>query len=541
MPHLLTPFLDQVAGHPEAPALLTGRGRRARCVSFEALSQLAATLTRQAPLSMLRPGDTVLVLVPLSIELYALLIALFWLGAVPVLVDPGQGLEVLRHAIHTTQPRAFVGSGKAHLLRLLCPTAFGSIPHHAYLGGWVPGSAPLCTRLGTDSEGLPVPRAVPLEAPALITFTSGSTGLPKAIVRTHGVLLAQLAAIQTHFDLHPGECDLMTLPVFALANLASGVASVLPDCSLKRPARVDAATLLAQCQQHHVTRVTASPALLRQLCREAARQDRPLPFTKIFTGGAPVFPKFLGTLQDAAPRAAITSVYGSTEAEPIAHQAFAALTPEDWDAMAGGRGLLSGEPVQEIDLKLLRLDAPNTVAEAVTAEALAAWEAAAGDVGEVIVSGAHVVPGYLHGRGEEGTKIRVGGTVGRVTVWHRTGDVGWLDDRGRLWLLGRRQGVIQDDRGLCFPFAVSCALQHHPAIAACTTVGVGEQRVLVVEAVRGVTPPTVAEVRALVPWAQVDRVIVVKRLPMDRRHNAKVDYPALWRLIGSTWAKNKPS
>src|SRR6185369_11013626 len=72
--------------------------------------------------------------------------------------------------------------------------------------------------------------------------------------------------------------------------------------------------------------------------------------------------------------------------------------------------------------------------------------------GEIVVAGGHVLRGYLHGHGDEETKIRVGDAI-----WHRTGDAGYLDDRGRLWLLGRCSARIVDARGTLWPFAVECA------------------------------------------------------------------------------------
>ena len=113
---------------------------------------------------------------------------------------------------------------------------------------------------------------VPDDEPALVTFTSGSTGVPKAAVRTHGFLMAQHRALEKALEFAEGETDLITLPVFVLANLASGLTSVLADTDLRAPGKADAAAIREQCRRHGVTRCAASPAFFEALLHE--RVDR---------------------------------------------------------------------------------------------------------------------------------------------------------------------------------------------------------------------------------------------------------------------------
>ena len=172
----------------------------------------------------------------------------------------------------------------------------------------------------------PAPDQLPepdLADPALMTFTSGSTGQPKAAVRTHGFLLAQHRALADSIQLEPGELDLTTLPIFVLANLASGVTSLLPDANISRPGMVKVGGIAAQIDRYHPTRTGGSPAFYTQLAEFSETKRNILSgFQKIYTGGAPVFPGLLRRLQSLAPDAEVTAVYGSTEAEPIAHVSY---------------------------------------------------------------------------------------------------------------------------------------------------------------------------------------------------------------------------
>ena len=143
-----------------------------------------------------------------------------------------------------------------------------------------------------------------------------------------------------------------------------------------------------------------------------------------------------------------------------------------------------------------------------------------------MVAGPHVLPGYLDGIGDEETKVRVG-----ARVWHRTGDAGYLDDRGRLWLLGRcsaRIGVGVD--GL-YPFAVECAALAIDGVERCALVEHRGTRVLVVEPARGAPADLPARILAKAAWARVAEVRLIAAMPLDRRHNAKIDYPALRALL----------
>jgi len=303
-----------------------------------------------------------------------------------------------------------------------------------------------------------------------------------------------------------------------LANLASGLTSVLAATDLAKPGTPDAAAISAQCGKFRVTRCAASPAFFEGLLAGGLPR-----FQKLYTGGAPVFPDLLRRLGDALPAASIHSVYGSTEAEPIAHfhrdEEAASITRR-------GGGLCSGVPVAEIELRIIAdrwgtpLAAPGPAVEA-------------GQAGEIIVSGGHVLSGYLGGIGDEETKIRDGGRV-----WHRTGDAGWADPLGRVWLLGRcaeklpafpaAEGLPMDS--LRYPFAVECALREvFPEIRMAALDGEGRRTLVVGQTCAG------EQERAISAAAEafgMERVIYLKALPLDRRHNAKIDYPALRALLG---------
>jgi acyl-CoA synthetase (AMP-forming)/AMP-acid ligase II len=279
----------------------------------------------------------------------------------------------------------------------------------------------------------------------------------------------------------------------------------------------------SEIERHGVTRVTASPAFFERLIAQGRASGKKLPaLRKVHTGGAPVFPRLLDELRALAPNAAVVAVYGSTEAEPIAHLDAREITPADRLTMETGRGLLAGTPVEEITLRIVE-DRWGRRRDNVNALELSDETRPIGEIGEIVVTGDHVLGGYLGGVGDEETKFRVDGFA-----WHRTGDAGWLDAAGRLWLVGRCAAKMDDAHGRLYPFAVECVAMTLPEVRRAAAIAHWGRRVLVVEAPARLA----ADLRKATAWAQIDEVRIVPKIPVDARHNAKVDYPALRRMLG---------
>ncbi|MFM7182862.1 MAG: AMP-binding protein [Verrucomicrobiales bacterium] len=511
--NLVQLLIDRARTHPEKVALVDGMPGRERVTSYRDLAALVTGASRRLRAEGLVPGDVVLILHPISLELYVFLLGAFHAGLTTAFVDPSAGGSVVATACQRLRPRAFFGSRKAQAWAWTRPEV-RRLAHH-----WCPRSFPFTRSFPLDPAAPENAVVVPDRHPALVTFTSGSTGQPKGAARTHGFLLAQHAALERALGLHEGEVDLVTLPVFTLANLASGVASLLPGTDITRPAVVNAELLARQSRTHGVTRCAASPAVFRAFLKAGCLPD----FRDIHTGGAPVFPSLLDELVKTSPKTTVHAVYGSTEAEPIADLLWRDISPAIRERIRQGSGLPAGKPVPEIELAILSLQEIDP-ATGWTDNLFSSRRLPTGQAGEIIVSGPHVLPGYLDGIGDAENKIHAGGKV-----WHRTGDAGRLDEEGNLWLLGRASAAVRRP-GLppLYPFEVEAALDGIPGLGRTALVEKDGEPALVFEG-RTDLPPEAAG--SILAGLGVRRVIPLPSLPMDRRHQAKIDYPKLQRLL----------
>ena len=318
MPNIVTAFIREAERHPERQALIIPHHQQplAHCPATEVLTY-AELVTRAAGYAdFLRAegvgvGDRVLLLMPVCADLYAAVTAIYSVGAAAVLIDPGMGIQRVRLSLQSAKPKAMVSTARFLRFRFLLPELW-KIPIKLSLNssGW--GIQKLLSR--DVKELSPIERGD--TDPALITFTSGSTGKPKGSNRHHGFLWAQHCALKRAYPPFIDQIDMTCFPVVVFHNLLCGVTSVLPDCDLSRPALVNAGRVLEQINNRHVSSLSAAPAFWTALLAK----EQSLESVRLAgVGGAPVSAELQQAMFQYLPNAKCFVVYGSTEAEPIAH------------------------------------------------------------------------------------------------------------------------------------------------------------------------------------------------------------------------------
>lgn len=504
-----------------------------RSVSFGELWERVDRTSVGLRAAGLRAGDRAVLMVPMSIELYVLMLAVLKLGAVGVFVDPWIGRRQIAAFSAFAEPAAWIGVARSHVLRLLDP-ALRRVRSTVTTGrrlGPLPARLTLAELERHAGDG--AIHAVLADEPALVTFTTGSSGLPKGANRTHGFLAAQHAALQAEFPGRDDDVDMPMFPVFALNNLAAGIPSIVPSLDFARVAELDAAAVLEEMRAHGVTTCTASPPFFERIVAHvtAGRAGAPR-LRRILTGGAPVSDRQLESWRRALPGVEIVVVYGSTEAEPVAH-----VTAEERLALAsshGGeqRGFCAGRPCARVRAHVVRIT-PGPIR--LGARGWEEWELGAGEVGELVVSGAHVGRDYFRNpQAVEENKIR----DAEGNVWHRMGDTGRLDREGRFWLVGRVHSTIRRAGALVHPQLVEqAALGDDAEIRRVAAVGMrdeslGERVLVLVESAGGASVRERVAERLRQAALPCDELRVSSTaLPVDPRHNSKIDYAALRRSL----------
>ena len=418
----------------------------------------------------IKKGGHVLVFMPLSIELYTAMIGAWSIGAAAIFIDFSRGSAFVDSSIERLKPDIIVCDGVTGIVRNIYPKM----------------RRVKAINIARKGDFVEIEK-VDKEHPAILTFTSGTTDLPKVAVRTHGFLINQYKALCGHIDFDENHVDLGTLAVFTLANLAANMTTLLPDKSYR--SKINPAKLARQIQRHGVTRAICSPALMGKLLNHSPLSD----VKSMYLGGGPVYP---GLLKRISKDVDLHIVYGSTEAEPISGVRWFGISPEDKEKIARGEGLLVGHVVPEVECKI-------------------------GGGKEILVSGETVLKGYLGGFGDKENKIHEGGKT-----WHRTGDAGYLDELGRLWLLGRVNEAIHDEKGELHPFCIECILDTNHGIRGAILTKDGERTVTIEK-----TSAKPADILNTLKPHRITQVIEIKKIPMDKRHGAKIDYEKLRTIL----------
>lgn len=527
--HSLWSALEARGGDP-APAIAElGMGGVRRTVSFALLERRVRELAAGLIATGVRPGDRVALLVPPGADLTAAVYACWRAGAVVVLADAGLGLRVMGRALRAAAPDHVIGVARglvaAQVMRLPGRRiAAGPVDQTSRRAlGAAYGLADLARIGGETTEALP--EADP-DAECAVVFTSGATGPAKGVVYRQRQVLAQLDALRATYDITPEDRFVAAFAPFALYGPALGIPTAVPSMDVTSPGTLRAAALAEAVAAVDASLVFASPAALRNVVATGsaldARQRRALERPRlVLSAGAPVPVTLLREVSRLLPAARVHTPYGMTEALPVTDTSL-----EEIDKVGPGEGVCVGRPVPGVEVAVSPLSADGRADGPLTD--------AVGVSGEVCVRAAHVKDRYDRLWVTEQASSRDSG-------WHRTGDVGHVDDERRLWVEGRLVHVITTAADAVTPVGPELRIQDLPGVRAAAVVGVGPSGTQVVVAVVvPETPPRRGRVADLeltdavraVAGVPVAAVLLAPRLPVDIRHNAKVD-----RAQVAAWAE----
>lgn len=495
-------ILDKLKGvknkWPDKTVFIEDTSFKTKTITFLKFYEDAFKLAKYLRKQGIQKGTNVSIFIPMSIDLYKTLTALWIIGATPVFFDYSANEEYVSKCLNIIKPDFVISKGIILLYAKTkkCFKTMHKIDINKCKETLV--KEDYNYEKGLENDG------------AIITFTSGSTGIPKVVVRTHQFLIDQHSVIEKNLNYKPSQIDLGILPIFTLANIATGITTVIPHSQLKDMSKINAKNITEQILKYKINSMTISPSVLQQILDYADKKNIILDTLQtLHIGGGPVFPNQLKRINEMNLKAFI--VYGSSEAEPISILSWKEML-NGKEKIKNGSGLPVGKIIPDISLKIIHNDVafPDKKSTEYLNETT---------IGEIVVSGINVLKGYFNGVGDEDNKINI-----NDTIWHKTGDCGYLDDNNILWLVGRKNNFVKMEDEIIYPFTLQAILDTEYNTHKSAYFSHNNKCYLVLE-------EKIEIEKSILERYRINEILYIDKIPMDKRHNSKVDLPELKNIL----------
>jgi acyl-CoA synthetase (AMP-forming)/AMP-acid ligase II len=525
---------------PATPAIIFPR--KGVSLSFRELNRLSDRIAHGLMAYGIGRGVRTVLMVTPGPDFFAITFALFKVGAVPVLIDPGLGIRNLKKCLAEAEPHAFIGIPRAHVVRILFGWGKETLHKFITVGPRLFLNGTTLAALIDRRDDLPFPLApTRRDDVAAILFTSGSTGPPKGAVYSHGNFVSQVEALRNVYDIAPGEIDLPTFPLFALFAPALGMTAVIPEMNFARPGSVNPRRIIKAIEIYNVTTMFGSPALIDRVGRFAAKRGiRLTSLRRAISAGAPVQAEVLERFTRMLnPGVEVFTPYGATEALPVCSIGSAEILGETRRITDSGGGICIGKPAPGVRLEIIEI----------SDEPIPVWRDSLRvplqKIGEIVVQGEQVTRCYYN-RPDADRLAKIADPAGN-SFFHRMGDLGGKDEKGRIWFCGRKSQRVVTSLETLFTIPCEAVFNTHPHVFRTALVGVGKPGdqlpVLCVELKMGSRIDREKVRRELLEIGAshihthgITTILFHPGFPVDIRHNAKI-----FREKLASWAARRLS
>jgi len=432
MQTLVTPLrrANQVGGH--RAAVTCGEVRLTYNEIWTRCRRLAGALRVNLGLDV---GDRVAVVAPNCHRYLELYQAVPGAGLCIVPLNPRHTAAELRYALEDSGARVlFTGVGNLGL---------GDVVDHVFDVGQD------YEDLLASAEPVDLPEELPDGTVAGLFYTGGTTGAAKGVMLTHQNLLANAM----HFGMcWPFTVDTRWLVIAPMFHAAGSIAVLATTWNAGHhvvlPA-FDAGRALDLIEEHAVTATLVVPTMLAAMSDEQLAHPRDVASLRYLShGGSPCATETLRRAHAAFPDAELLHIYGATETAPIA-----TLMPHEEQLLDTPRVRSCGQPAVGVDVGVTASDGTRRLS---------------GEVGELVVRGPNVMVGYWNKPDESAAAL--------VDGWYRTGDLGYQDDEGFVFLVDRAKDMIVTGGENVYSTEVEDALYRHPAVLEAAVFGVPDAR-----------------------------------------------------------------
>ena len=497
-------------------------------LTFRELDILSNKFAIQLEKMGLKKGDKTLLFLRPSLDFSAMTFALFKLGVIPVFIDPGMGRANLMKCIKEAKPVGLIAEKEVHLARLFFPGTFKSIKFNVTNGNRSWGKMQKISKMKEEKTQLFKPVSFEASDTAAILFTSGGTGAPKGVVYSHMIFDQQTTILRDLYNLSMHDVDLPGFPLFSLFTIAMGMTSCIPDMDPSKPGSCDPKKLYQNIVDQKPTFVAGSPAIWERVADYCIDNNLTLPTIKyVVMFGAPVSVNIHKKFRALLPNGTTYTPYGATEVLPVSNISGDFILKTTAQLTDNGKGTCIGPAVPGSTVKIIKIS-DDVIDKLSEAKILGPNE-----IGEIIVTGPTVTKEYL----DLPEKTREAKIYEGDKIWHRMGDMGFMDEKGLIWFLGRKGHRVETSSGLMTPISCEAIFNKHPAVKRSALIGLGklgkQTPAIVIERrdgqflsgkERSIFESELLSLAKKFPHTvMIQKIFLSKHFPVDVRHNIKID------------------